>query len=426
MLQRIRNFSKSDMATASFYMALLSGIRLGMNVVVGKFLVLWLGSAGLFLFGQFQSLILLIQNISTGAIHNGITRFWARPDEFDRESIRKNSVSLSLLLSSLASLILLLFSGPVSIWLFHTDVYQLPVAVLSLGTFCIAVTQILTAIFNAEQRYKSISLLSNLQSASLLVTVLVCAFYFKEAGALYGLALTQIISFLLTLFVFRNDVAQLLRFPRWQLDLAVLKQLGQYSLMAIASTVAVALTQIYCRNEISSVLSDQASGFWESTNRISNLYIFFISFLFSGYFLPRFARFVQPSEIRKELLHGLLYLIGVFILTALFLLPFRDWFISLIFSDEFLAISSVLALQILGDFLKAVSWLFTNYLVALKQTTAFLVFEVLGQILTVILLTWGLPRWGFTGIFELYIAGWAVQNLGLFLYFYLFILREKH
>jgi len=414
------------MATASFYMALLSGIRLGMNVVVGKFLVLWLGSAGLFLFGQFQSLILLIQNISTGAIHNGITRFWARPDEFDRESIRKNSVSLSLLLSSLASLILLLFSGPVSIWLFHTDVYQLPVAVLSLGTFCIAVTQILTAIFNAEQRYKSISLLSNLQSASLLVTVLVCAFYFKEAGALYGLALTQIISFLLTLFVFRNDVAQLLRFPRWQLDLAVLKQLGQYSLMAIASTVAVALTQIYCRNEISSVLSDQASGFWESTNRISNLYIFFISFLFSGYFLPRFARFVQPSEIRKELLHGLLYLIGVFILTALFLLPFRDWFISLIFSDEFLAISSVLALQILGDFLKAVSWLFTNYLVALKQTTAFLVFEVLGQILTVILLTWGLPRWGFTGIFELYIAGWAVQNLGLFLYFYLFILREKH
>ncbi len=414
------------MATASFYMALLSGIRLGMNVVVGKFLVLWLGSAGLFLFGQFQSLILLIQNISTGAIHNGITRFWARPDEFDRESIRKNSVSLSLLLSSLASLILLLFSGPVSIWLFHTDVYQLPVAVLSLGTFCIAVTQILTAIFNAEQRYKSISLLSNLQSASLLVTVLVCAFYFKEAGALYGLALTQIISFLLTLFVFRNDVAQLLRFPRWQLDLAVLKQLGQYSLMAIASTVAVALTQIYCRNEISSVLSDQASGFWESTNRISNLYIFFISFLFSGYFLPRFARYVQPSEIRKELLHGLLYLIGVFILTALFLLPFRDWFISLIFSDEFLAISSVLALQILGDFLKAVSWLFTNYLVALKQTTAFLVFEVLGQILTVILLTWGLPRWGFTGIFELYIAGWAVQNLGLFLYFYLFILREKH
>ena len=414
------------MATASFYMALLSGIRLGMNVVVGKFLVLWLGSTGLFLFGQFQSLILLIQNISTGAIHNGITRFWARPDEFDRESIRKNSVSLSLLLSSLASLILLLFSGPVSIWLFHTDVYQLPVAVLSLGTFCIAVTQILTAIFNAEQRYKSISLLSNLQSASLLVTVLVCAFYFKEAGALYGLALTQIISFLLTLFVFRNDVAQLLRFPRWQLDLAVLKQLGQYSLMAIASTVAVALTQIYCRNEISSVLSDQASGFWESTNRISNLYIFFISFLFSGYFLPRFARFVQPSEIRKELLHGLLYLIGVFILTALFLLPFRDWFISLIFSDEFLAISSVLALQILGDFLKAVSWLFTNYLVALKQTTAFLVFEVLGQILTVILLTWGLPRWGFTGIFELYIAGWAVQNLGLFLYFYLFILREKH
>ncbi len=414
------------MATASFYMALLSGIRLGMNVVVGKFLVLWLGSAGLFLFGQFQSLILLIQNISTGAIHNGITRFWARPDEFDRESIRKNSVSLSLLLSSLASLILLLFSGPVSIWLFHTDVYQLPVAVLSLGTFCIAVTQILTAIFNAEQRYKSISLLSNLQSASLLVTVLVCAFYFKEAGALYGLALTQIISFLLTLFVFRNDVAQLLRFPRWQLDLAVLKQLGQYSLMAIASTVAVALTQIYCRNEISSVLSDQASGFWESTNRISNLYIFFISFLFSGYFLPRFARFVQPSEIRKELLHGLLYLIGVFILTALFLLPFRDWFISLIFSDEFLAISSVLALQILGDFLKAVSWLFTNYLVALKQTTAFLVFEILGQILTVILLTWGLPRWGFTGIFELYIAGWAVQNLGLFLYFYLFILREKH
>lgn len=414
------------MATASFYMALLSGIRLGMNVVVGKCLVLWLGSAGLFLFGQFQSLILLLQNFSTGAIHNGITRFWSRPDEFDRESIRKNSVSISVVLSSLAALVLLVFSGPVSIWLFHTDVYQLPVAVLSLGTFCIAVTQILTAIFNAEQRYKSISLLSNLQSASLLVTVLVCAFYFREAGALYGLALTQLVSFLLVLIVFRSDVSSLLRFPRWQLDPSVLKQLSQYSLMAIASTVAVALTQIYCRNEIASTLSEQASGFWESTNRISNLYIFFISFLFSGYFLPRFARYIQPSEIRKELFHGFLYLSGVFLLTAIFLLPFREWFISLIFSDEFLAISSVLAFQILGDFLKAVSWLFTNYLVALKHTKAFLVFEILGQALTIVLLTWGLPKWGFSGIFELYLVGWAVQNLGLFLYFYLFILREKH
>ena len=414
------------MATASFYMALLSGIRLGMNVVVGKCLVLWLGSAGLFLFGQFQSLILLLQNVSTGAIHNGITRFWARPDDFDRELIRKNSVSISVVLSSLAALVLLVFSGPVSIWLFHTDVYQLPVAVLSLGTFCIAVTQILTAIFNADQRYKSISLLSNLQSASLLVTVLVCAFYFHEAGALYGLALTQIVSFSLILFVFKRDVAQLLRFPQWQLDLSVLKQLSQYSLMAIASTVAVALTQIYCRNEIASTLSEQASGFWESTNRIGNLYIFFISFLFSGYFLPRFARFVQPAEIRKELFHGFLYLSGVFLLTAVFLLPFREWFITLIFSDEFLAISSVLAFQILGDFLKAVSWLFTNYLVALKHTKAFLVFEILGQALTIVLLTWGLPKWGFTGIFELYMVGWAVQNLGLFLYFYFFILREKY
>jgi polysaccharide transporter, PST family len=411
--------------TASFYMALLSGIRLGMNVLVGKFLVLWLGSAGLFLFGQFQSLILILQNSSTGAIHNGITRFWARPDEFDRESIRKNSVSISLVLSGMASLFLLLFSKPVSIWLFHTEIYQLPVVVLSLSTFFIAITQILTAIFNAEQRYKSISLLSNLQSVSLLVSVLVCAFYFREAGALYGLAFSQIISFLFILFVFRNDVLSLLRFPAWQLNTFVLRQLGQYSLMAIASTLAVALTQIYCRNLISSVLSDQASGFWESTNRISNLYIFFISFLFSGYFLPRFARFIQPFEIRKELLHGFIYLSGVFLLTALFLLPFRDWFITIIFSSEFLAISSVLAFQILGDFFKALSWLFTNYLVALKHTRAFLVFEMMGQILTILLLTWGLPKWGFEGIFELYLAGWAVQSLALFLYFYGFILREK-
>lgn len=414
------------MATASFYMAVLSGIRLGMNVVVGKCLVLWLGSTGLYLFGQFQSLVLLLQNISTGAIHNGVTRFWARPDEFEKETVRKNAVSISLVLSSMASLFLLLFSGPVSVWLFHSDVYRLPVGVLSLGTFCIAVTQILTAIFNAEQRYKSISLLSNLQSVSLLVTVLIGAFWFREAGALYGLALTQILAFLMVLIVFKTDVAGLLRFPQWQLNAPVVKQLGQYSLMAIASTVAVALTQIYCRNQIASTLSDQASGFWESTNRISNLYIFFISFLFSGYFLPRFARYVGASQIRKELLQGFLYLSGVFCLTALFLLPFRDWFITLIFSEEFLAISSVLAFQILGDFLKAVSWLFTNYLVALKHTKSFLFFEILGQLLTIFLLRWGLSKWGFDGIFLLYAAGWGLQNLGLFLYFYLFFFRKKN
>jgi O-antigen/teichoic acid export membrane protein len=426
-LQKIfNNFKQSEIVKASYFMAILSAVRLGVNVLIGKFLAIWLGTSGLYFFGQLQSVMLVVQNLSTGAIHNGVIKFWAaREVNKNENSLRQTIVSITLVFSTILSIILLLLGGIISQFFFNNDAFALSIRLLGLGTIGIGLNQLLLSVFNAELRFKAVSVFNNIQSVFMALLVIGGAYQFGVQGALIGLSLSQLGTFLAIALVFRNDLLRLLKKPFYRIDKLMATQLGRFSMMAIASTVSVAASQIIARNIMSSNLSESAAGLWEATTRISNIYIFFLSFLFTGYFLPRFSVKQGQSEIKNELKKGLLYISALFVLIALTLLPLRNWLIGLIFTEEFLMISTILALQLLGDYLKATSWLFTNYLAALNHTVGFIIFEIASQVTFLIFLHFALIDWGFEGIFYAYIGAWILQNLALFSYFYLVLIPKK-
>jgi len=407
-------------------MAILSAVRLGVNVFIGKCLALWLGTSGLYYFGQLQSLMLVVQNLSTGAIHNGVIKYWAARKTNQNETILRQTITtITLLFSTFISFTLIVFGGFISRYFFETEAFELSIRLLGVGALGIGFNQLLLSIFNAERRFKAVSIFNNIQSILMALLVVFGAYYFGLRGALIGLSLSQLATFIVIAFYFFSDLKRLFKKPFYHIDQILATQLGRFSMMAIASTVVVAFSQIVARTMISDELSESSAGLWEATIRISNIYIFFLSFLFTGYFLPRFSVKLSNREMKQELKKGGLYITGLYVIVALFLLPLKDWLIGLIFTDEFLAISAILSLQILGDYLKSISWLFTNYLAALNKTTAFIVFEIFSQLVFLVLLRYALPIWGFQGVFYAYVSVWIMQNLLLIGYFYLFLIPRK-
>ena len=73
-----------------------------------------------------------------------------------------------------------------------------------------------------------------------------------------------------------------------------MKKYLSYSLMALVSAATLPVSQLIVRGFIIKNFSMDAAGYWEGMNRISALYLMFITTSFSVYYLPRL------SEIKEK------------------------------------------------------------------------------------------------------------------------------
>lgn len=404
-------------------MGILAFVRMAINVILGKFVALMFGSSGLFLLGQFQSLSFFVQNLSIGAIHNGIIKFWQ--EEPDKNGLFRHSLASIAWKSSLfLGLVLLVCSNPLSHFLFGSGAHWLSVALLGLCTPIVAFTQLVIHRLNAAKEYKALSLANNLLSVSTLAGACFGIWLAGLSGLLYGLSLSFLLSAILFRVIFKVESAWLLKRP-WFLTSGIwARRFFRYSIAALVSVSVVSLSQIFIRNGIVSFAGLSDAGFWEGLARISNLYLFFISFLFSGYFLPRFSSRLRWPELVSELKQGFAIFCVFFLVIGLILFPSLPYLIPMLFSDEFAVIASLFLFQLLGDWLKALSWLFTNYLVALNKIGYFLVFEALGNILTLVLVLILVSVSGLNGAVMAYPLAWFLQLLSVWVFFNLKIRKE--
>jgi PST family polysaccharide transporter len=96
---------------------------------------------------------------------------------------------------------------------------------------------------------------------------------------------------------------------------------------------------------------------------------------------------------------------------------FRDFFITLVYTEEFLVISSLLFFQILGDIIKINSWVLGNLILAKVHVKTFIGVQI-GWSLTFFILSISLiPKLGFVGIAVAYLISYILHFLFMNLYF---------
>lgn len=152
--------------------------------------------------------------------------------------------------------------------------------------------------------------------------------------------------------------------------------LFKFSIMLFASAVCFPVVEIIIRNQIVLILGMQSAGYWQAITKLSTAYLSFVSIFLTFYFLPLVSSIIEKKRIVLEVNHMMLFLGSCFTALIIVFFFFRNFVIHCVFSDEFLPISDLMLLQMVGDFFRVLGWVIGFVMVAKAATKLYLLGEL--------------------------------------------------
>jgi PST family polysaccharide transporter len=111
-------------------------------------------------------------------------------------------------------------------------------------------------------------------------------------------------------------------------------------------------------------------------NRMSSYYFLFITSILGLYFLPKLAIAKDKSETKKLFWSYYKGIMPIFLVGLLLIFMLKEYIIGLVFTKDFLPIAKLFFWQLIGDALKAASYVLGFQFYAKKLTKAFIISEI--------------------------------------------------
>lgn len=354
-------------------------LKIGIGLITSKILAIFVGPGGMALVGNLRNFLTSLESISTLGFQNGIVKYVAE-NQKNRNELQKIIATVFISLLTIATVLSLILFGFASFWndrIFNNQSnYSIVFKVLAIALPWYAVSVFLLAILNGLSQFKKVILVNIIGNTIGLSVSLFMILQLKTLGALLAIVITPALLFFVT-FYFLNREINFLGSVRLHLfDLRIIKNLSSYSLMALISSVFGPIVFLMIRNEIIQKLGIDQAGFWETMTRISSYYLMFVSTILTVYFLPKLSIAKNNQETKSVFLRFYKSILPVFILGLIVVYLSRFVIIELLFTKEFLPVSSLFLWQLIGDVFKVASLILGYQFFAKKLTTAFIIFEI--------------------------------------------------
>ncbi|NNK88384.1 MAG: O-antigen translocase [Flavobacteriaceae bacterium] len=402
----------------SFYSGISTSVSFVLRLVTNKIMAVYLGTDGMFLMGQLRDFLKLTQVLNHGGTTNGTISFAARyrdePDEFKK--LLATGFKIHLMCALGVMIFVLVFNKALSTYLFQTTAFSSVIIALGISTVPMSLHLLLMSVINGLKRirlYISINIIAALFSAAVLI-ILILKFDIK--GALFSYALTQaltfIISLLLTWYYSPFDLKSFFS----GFDRSYRNKLFRFSLMALAGPLCLIAATFFVRTYLESEFDRSHAGSWEGMWRISALYLLFLTTTFKFYLIPTFSQ-LQGPELRQEVFKVWRFIFPVVIVIAGVIYLSRDFVINTLLDKEFYLIGTLIGFHLLGDTIKINSWVLGNILIAKARTKAFIAFQ-LEWALAFSIFTWIFTKqFGFVGVSIAYLLAYVLHFTLMNIYF---------
>jgi len=361
-------------------------IKMLTMLAINKMLAIYVGPTGYAAVGQLQNAVQMLTIFSGSAINTGVTKYTAEyySDENAQKNIWQTAGSISFFSAILVSFLIAIFSKDLAILFLHDESLSTVFLWFSGGLTFFIFNSLLLAILNGKKEiahYVTANIFGNFLA---LVITLILTWYFGLYGALVSLVLYQSLAFFSTLLVCYRTKWFKFSYLIGPIDHGFAKKLFYFALMALASAIALPLSNMLIRDFIVTESSLRDAGLWEALMRVSFAYLTFVSTLFGVYFVPRFSELKEKQEVRNEVKKSL-FMVLVFAGSTLPILYFlRDDVIRLLFTAEFHQIGELIGVQLIGDFFKAIAFVFAYFMIAKANIKFFIVGEVLFSLVFVL------------------------------------------
>lgn len=354
--------------------SVLSAISTIIKVIAGfvsiKVVAVYVGPSGLALMGQMQNFISMMSSVASAGVNSGVVKYTAEhyEDEQIKQKIWSSALKISLVLIIPIAIGIIFLADFISMQLLNTAEYSSVFMVFAITVIFFVLNGLLTSILNGQKEIKKLTILNIVGSLfGLAVTILLVTQYELYGALIAGIVSQSIVFFITLAFVLKSSWFKLSMFLG-SMDKEYRNKLLKYSLMTITYIITSSLSQIYIRHYLGANIGWDEAGYWQAIWRISETYLMLITTTLTIYYLPKLSSIQDKVELRKELLYGYKIIMPIVIVMALGIYIFRDFIISILFSEAFSPMAQLFFYQLIGDVIKIAAWLLGFIMVAKAMT----------------------------------------------------------
>jgi len=375
------------------------------NVLIGiirtKFMAVLLGPAGIGLMGMYQALTAMVGTVTgLGIGSSGVRQIAEASGTDDQQKIARSIITLrraSLFLGLFGMAATIVLSGFLSRLAFGAAEHEMALAVLGLTLLFGAVSGGQIALVQGMRRIgdlATLSVLGALLSSSISIPLI---YIWGESGIVPALVVTSAMT-MFTSWWFARKIP-LDRIPlSWKETLMEGKGLVALGLAFMASSVMASSIMFLIRALLVRKVGLDGVGLYQAAYTLSSLYIGVILNAMGMDFYPRLTAVAQDNAACNRLVNeqtevGLLVAIPGIVIT----LVLAPLVIELFYSSKFIPAYEVLRWQILGVFLRVVSWPMAFIQLAKGRGKLFFFTELFGNLAHVGFIWAGIGFYGLPG-----------------------------
>jgi PST family polysaccharide transporter len=424
---KVRQLLKQEMVYSSFYSAIATLIKIGTAFFLSKIVAVYVGPKGLGLIGQLTNFVTVTLVFAGGGFTNGIVKYIAQYKQFAQTKLGQlisTCFTVSVYSGLVIGAILFATSFFLSGLILGSDQYGSVFRVFGATVVFYSLNNFFLSLANGYKDYKRYNFINSLGSVIGLALSFLLMRIWGINGALLATVTNQsVIFFINYFFVIRKAEWFDLQFLRLKISTTEIRALSRYLLMAVVAAVCAPIAQMCVRWQISRDFSLSHAGIWEAVNRISNLYLMFITISLTTYYLPKLSETAEPRALKQEIVKVYKFIMPLVIICSASIYLCRHLIIRILFTDEFGEAESLFAFQNLGDVLKISSWLLAFLLVAKGKHKLYIFSEVFFNLTFVLLSILCLRYGGFRYVSLAYTINYLLYGIYMFLVVKFFILK---
>lgn len=370
-------------------------IKFLVGFVLTKLFAILLGPSGIAVLGNMKSVMQILMSSASFGMQRGIIRFTSEFRE-QRHAFQKLLGTLHIIYGSIAlviAVVLFFLSDYLANVILQDDKYawlfQILAIIVPFQGFHVLYFSILQGLDN----YKKVVWVELVMIFCNLIFVGVSTFKFGLTGALFSVACMPVFYFFISVVFLKSDI------PNFKIawSSSTAKNLFLYALMTLFSGIAFPLLFILIRNHISSVLGIDEVGYWEAVNQFSFFYFILLNSVMLMYVLPKITAQTDNVFYRSQVVEYVKKIMPLFAVFLIVLFLLRKYAILVLLSPEFTSIETLFGWQLLGDFFRAMTLIFSIYFHARRLAIPYITIDALLIVLLFTLTTVFVDSYGLIG-----------------------------
>lgn len=383
----IKKAFQADIVKVFSLTAISTLVKMLTGLVSVKVVATIIGPSGIALLGQLNNFATIVMTMASGGINSGITKYVAEYKDSDDKvkDLLSTALRITVWCSLAVGLCMILLHRFLSTLIMLSPEYGYVFIIFGFTVFLYALNMMLTSVLNGYKEFKKYVSVNIVGSLLGLLFTLGFILTLGLRGALISAVTFQSVMFFVTLWMIRKLPWVSWDFFKRHIETNILKKYFRYTVMTLVTAATVPVSQMLLRGYVISEISPIEAGWWEGMNRISNMYLMIITSSFSVYYLPRLSEIQDNKELRSEILRSYKVVVPTLLTGFVLVYLLRYWVVKILFTADFLPMTSLFIWQLLGDFFKICSWLLAFLMIAKSMTRVFVVTEVVFAIIFVVL-----------------------------------------